>query len=602
VSPRTWVLVRSGGGAFLVSLTLSILIQLVLDGRVDLRQAVTTASVVGLAVVAMTAIPMFRHLLAHVVKTEVLLIRPPSVIQSAPDCGEALGLGYLAASLRQHGHAVEIIDARLQKLDATALVEAALGYHCRVIGVTVPFQTLMPAVADIVRDLRFRGSKAHIAIGGLFPSHAAEQLLGDLPELDSVVRYEGENTLVQLVEAIDIPEKWSEIEGLTYRSRNGHIISTPGRAPIQELDALPVVARDTLPLVTKARGFIYVLSSRGCLGSCSYCVRAQETRANGRRWRPRDPELVVAETEAAVAGSGNYRVSFVDDDFFGVPEGGQSHAERVARAILKRGLQIEFLISVQPRAIEHPTFALLKEAGLRSVILAADSFCQPALDRFNKGVTVDRVLHSIDVLAGLGIDAYLGLILFDPWTTLDELSENLQVLGQIPYFRPWQLTSKLDVFAGAPVEKRLRQEGRLQVQGYDYSYDVTPEIAAVYQAFWALLKPCQASLAELDRFRWGSLDRKEREEEILAHSASELQEIDRGLSRAIVRQASIVVERQASLPSAAPIGDLVDKDMIKTLKQLDREAVAAISNLRKTARCPQAAHSGWRTRVKQDLS
>jgi glutamine synthetase type III len=69
-----------------------------------------------------------------------------------------------------------------------------------------------------------------------------------------------------------------------------------------------------------------------------------------------------------------------------------------------------------------------------------------------------------------------------------------------------------------------------------------------------------------------------------------------------VRQACVVVERQASLASAAPTGVLVDKDMIQALKQLDREVVAAVSELRRSARRAQTAHSGRQAQVKQDLS
>ncbi len=62
---------------------------------------------------------------------------------------------------------------------------------------------------------------------------------------------------------------------------------------------------------------------------------------------------------------------------------------------------------------------MLKKAGLDSVILATDNFSQPVLDRYKKLTTVEQNIESVRILESLDIDVYLGLILFDPWTTLD---------------------------------------------------------------------------------------------------------------------------------------------------------------------------------------
>ena len=177
------------------------------------------------------------------------------------------------------------------------------------------------------------------------------------------------------------------------------LLVNPLRSLIADLDEISNPERDYLPYVKDMGGYAYVVSSRGCNGVCAYCVQQRSvTDPKGRRWRGRDPEEVADELQHLRQEFGIRLFSFVDDDFFGAHVNGKTHAEHVAQALIERDLDLTFLISVQPRDIEMESCALLKRAGLNSVILATDNFSQPVLDRYKKLTTVEQNLRSIQIL------------------------------------------------------------------------------------------------------------------------------------------------------------------------------------------------------------
>ena len=85
---------------------------------------------------------------------EVILLRPPSQVLSAPDCGEAMGLGYLAGELRKKGIKTLVIDARLMGLDVMQTVELLQMYSAPMLGINLNFQYLAESTTQLIQALR----------------------------------------------------------------------------------------------------------------------------------------------------------------------------------------------------------------------------------------------------------------------------------------------------------------------------------------------------------------------------------------------------------------------------------------------------------------
>src|SRR5690349_1318639 len=147
-----------------------------------------------------------------------------------------LGLGYLAAVLRRSGYAVQVVDI---EEDPVEIVRIARELDPVLIGFSLIFQFFVDRYAALLYLLRTNGIDCHFTMGGHFPSLSYEQTLELVPELDSIVRFEGETTLLELVAAVVSNNNWRHIDGLAYRDDAGKIVLTRPRALLEDLDQLP---------------------------------------------------------------------------------------------------------------------------------------------------------------------------------------------------------------------------------------------------------------------------------------------------------------------------------------------------------------------------
>jgi hypothetical protein len=256
----------------------------------------------------------------------------------------------------------------------------------------------------------------------------------------------------------------------------------------------------------------------------------------------------------------------------------------VAQALIERKLDVSILLSIQPRDVEHDLFLLLKRAGLKSVILAVDNFCQTVLERYRKFTTVEQNVSSIKILESLEIDAYLGIIMFDPWTTLEELHENLRVMVSLPYLRPWQILSKLEIYHGSPITVALEEQGLLNWDGYFGTYEYRDSrMQGVYLAIETIMKICHPSMQELDRFRWGNLAYSAVDKIIREHFKSELAQLNAEYNRDLLAMAAEIIQQQGTSATPLAVSKLADRRLQRRAQYFNKNALQAIKNLRQHA-------------------
>ena len=154
-----------------------------------------------------------------------------------------LGLRYLMATVADVGHQVEIIT---YQTDPTPLLSRVQVNSPDIIGFSLIFQYMAPDFAKVIATLRDAGINAHITMGGHYPSFDYAEVLQRIPGLDSIVRFEGEATFVELLRKLSCDKEWRNIEGIAYRSNDGMINATPLRTHIADLDNLPLPDRQTI--------------------------------------------------------------------------------------------------------------------------------------------------------------------------------------------------------------------------------------------------------------------------------------------------------------------------------------------------------------------
>jgi radical SAM superfamily enzyme YgiQ (UPF0313 family) len=229
-----------------------------------------------------------------------------------------LGIGYLAANLQRWGYRVEVFDfeaERQQILDAAHALDPVL------IGFSLIFQSYISWFGSLIRYLRDNRVPCHFTMGGHFPSLSYQHTLELIPELDSVVRFEGEDTLLELVDCLSTGRDWRGLTGLAYREGEA-ITATPIRHLIADLDSLPYPVRTFNKGAILGRHITPILASRGCARTCSFCsIHMFYRTAPGKVVRTRKPAEVVREMRFLLEEHGISIFLFQDDDFPAIPGG-----------------------------------------------------------------------------------------------------------------------------------------------------------------------------------------------------------------------------------------------------------------------------------------
>ena len=211
---------------------------------------------------------------------KILLIRPPRYlwpfINESDNFLLPLGLPCLAAAIRSKLPYIEIkiVDCPPLKIGWKTLSKILSDEKPDMVGAGEEALYCHEAVKlfKLAKDI----NPAVITVaGGHFFSWMVEQSLSDFP-IDFIVRFEGEETIVELIQAINEKKDVSLVKGIAYRN-NGQIIKTPVRPLIKDLDRLPLPAYDLMPMGKYSPfGYLWPRSvtlehSRGCVDRCNFC-------------------------------------------------------------------------------------------------------------------------------------------------------------------------------------------------------------------------------------------------------------------------------------------------------------------------------------------
>lgn len=413
----------------------------------------------------------------------ILLLHPPGGYKEASGRAESLGLGYVAAVLRRDGHEVEIFDANCQCLKIGETVREIVRRDFDCLGITA-MHDFRKHVISVVQAVRKKKKDALIVVGGYLPTLETEQFFARCPEVDFVVRGEGETVVSDVFGRIERGEDWRGAPGVAYRS-DGVVVMNPPPPLIRDLDSLPFPARDSLIHVPTVPNAV-ISGSRGCYHNCSFCsIVAFYGVSGAHQPRFRSPGNVVDEIESVLASTGRTSFQFVDDDFIGPGAKCRERAIGIAEEIRARKLKISFGIECRADEVDEDILKLLKEAGLSGVFLGIESGVQRQLDTYDKRTTVEQNRRAIDLARRLDLSVRSGLIIFDPYSTMSDLMENLKFIQETGSGAGSALESRVLLYRGAPLTERVRADGLLIENGLELGYRFKDRKIAL---LWRVLK------------------------------------------------------------------------------------------------------------------
>ncbi|MHC4548021.1 MAG: B12-binding domain-containing radical SAM protein [Planctomycetota bacterium] len=324
-----------------------------------------------------------------------LFVRPPRPIWPYTGPSSAfwppLAFASLAAALRAR---VAELDVRI--LDAPVLRQGWRSLAAELRSLAPAYVGLGEEAVSAKEGLRLarlaQAVGARVVAGGCFFGHLAPEVLRT-GLVDAVVHGEGEETIVELVQAWRSGGR-RQVAGLSF-AEGGEIVRTAARPPLQDLDRLPFPAYDLLPLDRYGRGsrnhpdFAALELSRGCDGSCAFCILwRQMGRFNGSRLVPhlrtKSAERVRDEIRVLVRRYARRYVRWVDPCFNAHPD----VPGRVAELLLRDGLAVGQSAWVRADGIvrDHGSGSLARQvrAGLNEVYLGVDRPDRRGLERLRK--------------------------------------------------------------------------------------------------------------------------------------------------------------------------------------------------------------------------
>lgn len=386
-----------------------------------------------------------------------------------PNHQENLALRYLASASEQEGHKADIVGYNGRD-DLAPAVRQILAHGSHVVGVAIPFQYCIRDAVTLIETLRKEGFTGHITCGGHVPTFCHRELLRDCPGLDSVVRHEGEQTFVALLEALAHQRGARDMEGLVWRAGAG-IVEGARRAQVRDLDTLPFPMRGAQPYCVAGVPMGFVIGARGCIGECEYCsIAAFEGDSGGARYRLRKPEHIAAEIEALRDQQGT-RIVFFHDDLFILPSERKAveRMDRLGAALAARGLtDLMFWVKGRPENITPAVLEAARRMGVDHVFLGVESASLERLRYLGRIHTPEDNRRALALARSHGVLPSFNFMLFDPDCTLDQVAETLR-FAEDNVGLPWNVC-RTEIYSGTALRTRLEGEGRLSGDYTSYGY------------------------------------------------------------------------------------------------------------------------------------
>lgn len=316
-----------------------------------------------------------------------------------------------------------VIDAPVDNMTVEETISAGKDFDVLVVYTSTPG---FDHDLELVRAFKQRYPDMLIGMVGPHVTALPEAAPSDQPGPDFVARREFDYTITDIAGGLPL----SMVKGISYR-QDGRIIHNPDREPITDMDALPSVIdvyRRDLTIEKYFIGYLLhpylsIYTGRGCTGRCTFCLWPQTI--SGRRYRTRSPGHVIAEIARAKKIFPQVKEFFFDDDAFTAKP---RRAEEIAQGLAP----LKITWSCSSRAdISEKTLRIMKQSGLRLVMVGIESGSDEILKNIRKGITTDQSRKFVRTCRKLGIAVHATFMVGLPGETRETIRRTIAFAKQL---------------------------------------------------------------------------------------------------------------------------------------------------------------------------
>lgn len=379
-----------------------------------------------------------------------------------------LGLSYITSFVRERGHTVVPIDALFETPDMPVEITSVLFKYQNAYRIGISYENIVKQIpedtglvgiagptsnnARIIRELAAAIKQKYpmmkIIVGGPYPSAIPE----DVPTLNVNYGIDGEPEILLDKLLSGVQEK--DIPGLIYH--DGKKWKFNGKAELPEdLDSIPFPAREVFhcneildrqgvarirqgtEIVTKKARGVPIILSRGCPYSCGFC---SISLMNGKKWRYRSPENVIAELEELRDRYNVEEVAFLDDHFIGNRE----RLLKILNMMIEKNINLKWQLpnGVRVDYLDREIMQKMKDSGCNSLVLGIQHGSPAMIEIMNTKLNLKKVEQVVKDASEVGLNMAAFLIVGYPGETRKYFMESLKFykyLGKKYGIKDWRI-------------------------------------------------------------------------------------------------------------------------------------------------------------------
>jgi radical SAM superfamily enzyme YgiQ (UPF0313 family) len=433
--------------------------------------------------------------------SRVAIVRPPTILHQAmlnsSQGVPSIGVAYLAGSLKAAGHQVVVIDAfgeavhRFTRLGSSSLLINGLpareiveriptdvdliGVSCMYSNEWVYYKVVIQAIFDA-----FPG--VVVVAGGEHVTADPEYVLTCCPGLHSCVLGEGEETFVELLDAIAVGRPMEAVNGLVFIDAGRDVVRTKPRSRLRAVDEIPIPSWEETPLenyLTNGLGMASVrgrnmpmIASRGCPYQCTFCSNPEMWT---QYWVARDPRQVVEEMKLWMA---QYQVRhFEFYDLTAIVR--RQWIVEFTDILLTERLDITWALpsGTRSEALDAEVVDRLYRTGCHELTYAPESGSPATLKRIKKEVSIGKMLASMRAAVRRGILIKANMIFGFPGQTKWEVLQSFWFMVRLAAVGVQDVAAFPFVpYPGSELFKQLVAKGQIDKSGPRYEAFLTGNV------------------------------------------------------------------------------------------------------------------------------
>jgi radical SAM superfamily enzyme YgiQ (UPF0313 family) len=440
-----------------------------------------------------------------------------------------IGLAYVAASLREAGHEVTIVDTTGEALDRfTPITEdgillrrglsddeilARLG-HPDVIGFGLMFSQDWLEARALIQKVRAAHPEAVLIAGGEHFTAEPEGALRSAP-LDFILEGEGDRAVCDLLEHVAGRRALEDVPGCWYRTPEGEVRRTTAKARVRDVDALPWPAWDLVPVDAYLDGGYMVgvdrgrsmpmNATRGCPYQCTFCSSPAMWTT---RYVARSPADVVAEMRHYVE---RYQATNFDfQDLTAIVK--KDWVIEFANRLLADDLRITWQIpsGTRSEALDEEVLPLLVRSGCTNLTYAPESGDVETLARIKKRIKPERMLHSMRTAVRAGCNVKANFIFGFPGDRLRSIAGTFGFLARMAAAGVHDISiAPLRPYPGSEIFRALQGQGVIPptlddayYRGLQLGTENLPGAMTSAESYTEHLSPRQLELLRVAALAW----------------------------------------------------------------------------------------------------